>query len=200
MKNPVAPLRLSCLSLLAAAAWFAAQAEAMVVVERDFHDLAQRAEQIVAGTVTEIRTGTVAGAPITFVTVTDLTVMKGAAGDSITLEMYGGNDGEYAVKVPDMPSFSVGEEVVLFIAGNGRNVSPFVGVWQGVFRVRFDEARGERVVTANGGTPVTGIVGGKVQLAAPEQGGGATAGSAMTLEQLREAIADELANPSGAAR
>jgi hypothetical protein len=182
------------------AACFAVQAAAMVVVERDFHDLAHRAEQIVAGTVTEIRTGTVAGAPITFVTVADLTVMKGETGDSITLEVYGGDDGEYAVRVPDMPSFSLGEEVVLFIAGNGRNVSPIVGVWQGVFRVQYDEARGERVVTANGGTPVTGIVGGKVQLAAPEQGGGGATGAAMTLEELREAIADELAGPTGGTR
>jgi len=197
MKTPLSPLRVCSLVILTATVWFAANAAAMVVVERDFPDLVQRAEQIIAGTVTEIRRGVVGGAPITFVTVSGLTMMKGEAGDSITLELYGGGDDEYAVTVPHMPTFTPGEEVLLFVAGNGENVSPIVGVWQGSFRIRFDEALGVRVVTANGGTPIAGIVDGKVELAAPGGDGGGAAAS-MTLDELRQEIADELADPTGA--
>lgn len=189
--RPVVPLIIP-----AAALCFAANAAAMVVVERDFPALVERAEQIITGTVTDVREGVVDGAPITFVTVSSLTVMKGDAGDSITLELYGGGDGEYAAKVPDMPTFTPGEDVLLFIAGNGENVSPIVGVWQGTFRIRSDETFGARIVTSNGGTPITAIVDGKIELATPGGDGGGAA-APMTLDALRQEIADELANPSG---
>jgi len=171
-------------------------ANAMVVVERDFPDLVERAETIVAGTVAEVRNAQKdSGAPITLVTVSDLSVLKGGARESITLEFYGGVSGEYAVRVPDMPTFAPGERVVLFIAGNGENVCPLVGVWQGSFRVRFDEALGTDVVTTNGGTPIAGIVGNKVRRV-ENVGDGGGAAAALTLDEFRQRIADELASPS----
>lgn len=182
--------------LLAIPLLLPAAAVSMVVVERDFPELVQRAEDIVAGTVTEVRNAqNASGAPVTLVTVADLTVLKGAARDTITLEFYGGVVGEYGVRVSDMPTFTAGERVVFFIAGNGENVCPLVGVWQGSFRVRFDEALGTDIVTTNGGTPVAAIIGDKVRpVESKGEGGGAAA--AMTLDAFRLRIADEIVNPA----
>lgn len=169
---------------------------AMVVVERDFPDLVQRAEDVVVGTVAEVGNAQKpSGEPITLVTVSDLTVLKGDASDSITLEFYGGPVGDYAVRVPDMPTFKPGERVVLFIAGNGENVCPLVGVWQGSFRVRYDDSRDTEIVTTNGGTPIAGIVDDRVRPV--ESGGdGGGASTALTLDGFRQMIADELTSPS----
>ena len=167
----------------------------MVVVERDFPDLVQRAEQIVAGTVSDVsQAQKPSGAPMTLVTVSDLTVMKGEARDAITLEFYGGVTGEYAIKVPDMPTFKAGERVVLFIAGNGVNVCPLVGVWQGSFRILTDAERGD-IVATNDGRPLAGVAGTQLQ---PRRSGGDGGGAAetLTLDGFRQLIADELATPS----
>jgi hypothetical protein len=169
----------------------------MVVVQRNFPDLVQRAEQIVSGTVVDIGEATIDGSPVTLVTVADLTVMKGAAADSITLELYGGNDGEYAVKVPDMPTFKEGEQLLLFIAGNGKNVCPLVGVWQGAFRLQFDESSGTDIVTSYGGAPIAGIVGGEIQHVGSRGDGGA-ASAPLSLDDFRQLIADELGRSGGA--
>jgi hypothetical protein len=175
-------------------------ARAMVVVERDFPDLVGRAESIVAGTVSDVSTSRKpSGGPVTLVTVSDLTVLKGDAGSSITLEFYGGVDGKYEIRVPDMPTFEPGERVVLFIAGNGENVCPLVGVWQGSFRVQYDEALGTDIVTTNGGTPVAGIVGSQVRRV-ERSGNGGGASEALTLDAFRQLIADELAHPTRESR
>lgn len=183
---------ISCWATLIALFCLTTDAGAMVVVQRDFPDLVQRAEQIVSGTVVDIGETRIDGSPVTLVTVSELTVMKGAVGDSITLEIYGGTDGEYAIKVPDMPTFTVGERVLLFVAGNGKNVCPLVGVWQGAFRVDFDEASGTDTVSSYSGAPIAGVVNGKVQHAGSRGDGGA-AGAALTLDGFRRLIADELA-------
>jgi hypothetical protein len=195
-----------CKSFSAIAAWLCAMpaaillflpaAQAMVVVERDFPDLVQRAEQIVSGTVADVsETQRPSGAPVTLVTVDDLTVMKGEARGSMTLEFYGGTVGEYAIKVPDMPTFAVGERVVLFVAGNGVNVCPLVGVWQGSFRILTADGGATDVVATNGGQPLAAAAGAQLRpLRDGGDGGGAAA--ALTLDQFRDLIADELANPS----
>src|SRR5436190_15831814 len=95
----------------------------MVVAKRDFPALVARAEQIVVATVTDIRSGEdPAGAPMTLVTFSDLTVLKGDVDSTLTLRFYGGTSGGYVVRVSDMPTFAVGERDVLFVAGNNRDI------------------------------------------------------------------------------
>jgi len=163
----------------------------MVVLQRDFPELVARAEQIVVGTVTEMREQPDdAGTPMTYVTFADLTVLKGTAGDTLTLRFYGGA----AARVPDMPTFNVGERAVLFVAGNGRDVCPLVGVWQGRFRVQYDDARHAEVVADNDHAPVTGRAGRALLHAAD------TGAPAVTLDEFRQLVADELAHPTGPAQ
>ncbi len=172
----------------------AAPAGAMVVVQREFAELVARAEQIIVGTVSEVRQeDDASGAPSTFVTFSELSVLKGEAGETLTLRFYGGVSGDAVVRIPDMPTFSIGERAVLFVAGNGRDVCPLVGVWQGRFRVRFDAERGIDVVESNDRTPVLGVSGGKLRRA---KRGAPAEVAPMALGDFLEAVAGELAHPS----
>jgi hypothetical protein len=169
-------------------------AHAMVVAQRDFPELVARAEQIVAGTVTDIKQGADAsGAPATYVTFSDLTVLKGDVGETLTLRFYGGESGGVAVHIPDMPTFSVGDRAVLFVAGNGRDVCPLVGVWQGRFNVRFDPTQQTDVVETNDHTPVVGIAGRKIQRATAQE---STTTAAMPLNDFLDSVAGEINHPT----
>ena len=169
-------------------------AHAMVVIQRDFPELVARAEQVVVGTVTAITQGQdESGAPSTFVTFSDLTVLKGDVGATLTLRFYGGASGNVAVMIPDMPTFALGERNVLFVAGNGSAVCPLVGVWQGRFRVRHDDSRNADVVEDNDRNLVTGLAGRQLQRAPLRAA--ATPPAPITLDDFRQMIADELVHP-----
>lgn len=163
----------------------------MVVVHRDFPALVARAEQIIIGTVSEVREGPDAsGAPATFVTFSDVTVLKGDVGATLTVQLYGGTSGAH---IPDMPRFSVGEQDILFVAGNGRAVCPLVGVWQGRFYVRTDPASGIEVVEDSDHQPVLGLTG--TELKRAPLGRSAAASAPMSLATFQQLILDELAQP-----
>lgn len=164
----------------------------MVVVKRDFPELVARADQIVVGTVIDVHEQLDAsGAPSTLVTFGDLTALKGAVGATLTLSFYGGHAGDVVVRVPDMPSFTVGERNVLFVAADGGTVCPLVGVWQGRFYVRFDPTVGADVVEDNAHQPVLGVSGREL-VRAPAA---VTSEPTMTLSRFRQLITDELAHP-----
>jgi hypothetical protein len=181
-------------ALVAALLFGAASTSAMVVVKRDFPGLVARSEQIVIGTVTDIHEEQdVTGAPFTLVTFSDLSVLKGDVGSTLTLRFYGGHTGDVVVRIPDMPTFTLGERDVLFVAGNDRDVCPLVGVWQGRFYVRFDPTLGTDIVEDSNHQPLTGV-GGCELLRAPAVSGA----TPMTLDAFRQSIVAELAQPQPA--
>jgi hypothetical protein len=176
-------------------------AGAMVVVKRDLPDLVARAEQIVIGTVSAIREEPdSSGTPYTLVIFSDLSILKGDVGTILTLRFYGGTAGDVEVRIPDMPTFTLGERDVLFVAGNGETVCPLVGVWQGRFYVRFDPTLGTDVVEDSNHQPLFGGAQGEL-LRAPAASGTSTGGTAasgttpLTLDDFRQLIADALAHP-----
>jgi hypothetical protein len=176
-------------------------AGAMVVVKRDFPDLVARAEQIVIGTVSAIREEPdSSGTPYTLVTFSDLSVLKGDGDSTLTLRFYGGTAGGVELRIPGMPTFTLGERDVLFVAGNGPNVCPLVGVWQGRFYVRFDPTLGTDVVEDSNHQPLFGVAQGEL-LRAPAASGSTASGTAasgtipLTLDDFRQLIADALAHP-----
>ena len=173
----------------------ATAAHAMVVVQRDFSELVARAEQIVAGTVTDIKQeADASGAPMTLVTFSDLTVLKGDVGATLTLRLYGGESGGVVVHIPDMPTFTVGDRAVLFVTGNGRDVCPLVGVWQGRFNVRFDPERQTDVVETDDRTPVVAVAGRQIVRGRVTAEGTGTA--AMPLSDFLDSISGELSHPT----
>lgn len=181
------------LGLILVLALHSGSAAAIVAVDRDFPELVARAEQIVVGTVVEIRDeDTQAGGPYTFVTLADLSVLKGEAGDTLTLRFFGGTSGDTVVRVSDMPRFGLGERTVLFIAGNGEVICPLVGIWQGRFRVDAEPGTGIETVADHAGRPLLGRVGRELRRAQGQR----AAVPALTLDQLRQLVADEIARPT----
>ena len=170
---------------------FVRLAQATSVTEVSFPDLVQRADVIAVGTVAEIKEqwDETRKAPLTFVTFSQLTVLKGNPGESMTLEFLGGRTPQGLVlTIPGVPQFTVGEKTVVFCAGNHRDFCPLVGVWQGLLRVRTDPQRGVETVSDNFRVPITSIQAGKfVKLtpASPEQ-------VPLSLPDLLQAIRQEL--------
>ena len=140
--------------------WYGEVAHATTVVERSFSELVQRADMITVGTVTEVREewDTAQQAPLTVVTFSDLTILKGRQSGSLTLYFLGGHtpEGTY-LAIPGMPRFAVGEKNVVFSAGNRRDFCPLVGIWQGRLHVKFDSQRKIETVSDNFRAPIVGL-------------------------------------------
>ena len=96
------------------------------------------------------------GVPYTFVTYAVSSVLQGSTpGTSITLRFIGGADGRGGfVEAEGVPLFEVGDEDILFVAGNGESGCPLVTCEFGRFRVLNEaahEAHGLPVVSVEGG-------------------------------------------------
>ena len=96
------------------------------------------------------------GLPYTFVTYAISSVLEGPSpGGSITLRFVGGADGSGGfVEAEGVPLFQVGDEDILFVAGNGAIGCPLVMCEFGRFRVLDGvvyEAHGAPIVSVEGG-------------------------------------------------
>jgi hypothetical protein len=134
------------LALLVLAAM--ATLRATVIVPADLNELAVSAGAIVYARITDVR-------PLvsddrlrvdTLITAEALGYVKGNMGRTVSFRVPGGTVGAYKTMMVGAPSFSTGEEVVLFFAASGRALPYLVGFSQGVYRVRIDERTGVRVV------------------------------------------------------
>ncbi len=168
--------------LLARLAW------ATTVIERPFAALVQDAEVIAIGTVTAIETEWDAkkNAPFTLVTFSDLEVLKGDEGQTeLTLHFLGGPTPDGLVlQIAGVPQFSLGERSVLFCKGNQHQAVPLVGMWQGVYRVVFDAARGVEIIHNHARQPVTTL---------PSEGGGILHDAAPIVQEQREQPSETMA-------
>lgn len=166
-------------------------AQATSVTEVTFPELVHGAEVIAVGSVSAIteQWDEARKAPLTLVTFSNHTVLKGNPGASMTLEFLGGRTPQgLTLVIPGVPQFKVGEKTVLFCAGNRRDFSPVVGVWQGVLRVMTDPQRGIETVSDNFRTPIVNIREGKLGKLSP-----ATAEQTpLSLPALLQAIQQEL--------
>lgn len=133
---------------------------ATTVIPPSFDDLVSRAEMIIQGSVTDVRsewTGEGAQRHImSYVTVKVEDAIKGNPGASVTLRMLGGTVGAETMQVSDAPKFKVGDRDILFVENNGTQFIPLVGIMHGRFKVKKDET-GRDAVFTNEGSPVTDI-------------------------------------------
>ncbi len=138
---------------------FPVSAGATSVLALSFASLVQDAEVIAVGTVTAIESAWDGdrNIPHTFVTFSNLTVLKGETDQAeLTLRFLGGPTPDGGVmQIAGVPQFTVGERSVIFCAGNNHQAVPLVGVWQGVYRVVFDAERGVDTIRDHAGRPVT---------------------------------------------
>jgi len=84
-------------------------------------------------------------------------VLKGRAGNSVTLQFLGGTVGEVTLEVADVPRFDAGDRVLLFVEGNGIQFCPVVGVFHGKFGLRKDEQSGRETVLMHDGRPLRDV-------------------------------------------
>jgi len=157
----------SCVSLLFSAALLPTLIHATTVLEQTLPGLVRQAEVIAVGTVTGIQEqwDATRQAPITNITFSHLTVLKGdASAKSMTLEFLGGHtpDGRM-IAIAGVPYFTMGEKTVVFCAGNRRDFCPLVGIWQGLLRVTFDPQRGVETVSDNFRVPIVEVKNGRLQ-------------------------------------
>jgi hypothetical protein len=86
---------------------------------------------------------------------------KGRPAQRVTLRLLGGQVGDETLQVDAMPELQVGDDVILFIDGNGRRICPLVGWGHGVYQVRHDNSTGREFLERVNGEPLTDL--GQVQ-------------------------------------
>jgi hypothetical protein len=126
-----------------------ASAGATVLVPIEFRELVRSAQAIVYGRVVDVRSEWVDGrrAVETFVTIEAAEYLKGSFGERVTFKVPGGQLGRYRTVFVGAPTFTEGDEVVLFLKSSGPSYPFIIGLTQGLFRVTNDAGTGERVVT-----------------------------------------------------
>ncbi len=78
-------------------------------------------------------------------------VIKGSPPSPLVLDLVGGRIGDIALTIDGAPKFTVGDENILFVQGNGRQIIPLVGMWHGYYPVRRDQRTGQdQVLRSNG--------------------------------------------------
>src|SRR5437660_665891 len=96
---------------------------ATTVIPPSFDELVSRAEVIVQGTVTDVRSQWVGEGGQrhinSYVTFKVEDAIKGKPGAQITLQMLGGTVGSETMEVTDAPKFKVGDRDILFVENNG---------------------------------------------------------------------------------
>lgn len=158
---------------------------ATTVIPPTFDELVGRAQVILQGTVSDVRsqwTGEGVQRHIaSYVTFEVEESIKGNPGGKITLEMMGGTVGTETMEVTGAPTFRVGDRDILFVENNGTQFIPLVGIMHGRFRVKKDDSGREMVLTSNG-TPVSDVA----QVGKGERK--AAAGRALSPQEFKQAI------------
>lgn len=130
-------MRASFLSLLFASTIALAPLGALTVAPATFEELVRESVAVVHGRVRDVRASwtsdrrTIQSA----VTVEVMTSLKGADVETTTFVVPGGEAGGRLLVVPGAPTFRVGDEVVLFLAGRAPSLPQPVGLSLGVYRV-----------------------------------------------------------------
>ena len=121
---------------------------ATVLLPADFREVAAGSQVIVHGRVVDVRAEWVEGNTRidSFVTIAATSFYRGTPTQTVTFRVPGGQVGRYKAVTVGAPTFTVGEEAVLFLKGSGPAVPNVFGLNQGVFRVRVDSRTGRRMV------------------------------------------------------
>jgi hypothetical protein len=88
------------------------------------------------------------------VELTVLEVIKGTPPSPLVLDLVGGRVGDDVLTIEGAPRFEVGQESVLFIKGNGRQIIPLVGMMHGRYIVRRDQRTKKDEILRNSGQPL----------------------------------------------
>jgi hypothetical protein len=126
----------------------AAPARATTVIKISLQEMTLGSHTILQGTVAAARTIAVKGNERHLQTHVDIDVRNVFKGDkgmkTLRLELMGGKLGRWVMNIPGMPSFTPGEEVILFLEKTATNWA-LTGLSQGKFVV-YQDAKGPKRV------------------------------------------------------
>lgn len=121
-------------------------------------EMSVAADLVVEGWVAQVAAREEATGIFTYVTLEGLRVVHGRhASPTLELRFAGGEVAGAGERIVGMPSFAVGERVLLFVRGNGSQLCPLVGWHQGRFNVVTDPATGAEFLTDGRGHPVVEV-------------------------------------------
>jgi hypothetical protein len=81
-----------------------------------------------------------------------------AKGGRLVLSLAGGQIGQKAITVSDVPALKTGQTYLIFTKLDGRPyASPIIGAFQGLFKPLKDESSGRQYVTTAGDQAITGL-------------------------------------------
>jgi hypothetical protein len=115
---------------------------ATVLLPADFETVVNESTAIVHGRVVEVRSVLTGPRRMieSFVTVTVIESLKGAAVSNLVFRVPNGQVGRYRRVLVGAPEFAVGDEVVLFLEGKAPAIPSVFGLSQGVYRIGRDRA------------------------------------------------------------
>ncbi len=131
---------------------------ATTVVPPEFDSLVSQADYvvhtIVKSVTSELQVNQGQKRIVTFVTVQIRDVITGNPPDALVLQMLGGTVGNETMFVEGAPQFQIGDEDILFIHGNGTQLSPLVAIMHGRYPVVHDPKSNNDYVARNNGLPL----------------------------------------------
>lgn len=135
-----------------------AVAPATTVIAPDFNRLVNTADYVVRATVKSVASdwrpdpGNPGKSYIgTRVELEVHEVIKGNPPSPLVLDLVGGSVGGQTLRIEGSPRFATGQQSILFVRGNGRQVVPLVGMRHGHYPLRRDPATGRDLVMRSGG-------------------------------------------------
>ena len=131
---------------------------ATTVVPPDFPQLVNESDYIVRTVVksvtSEWRTNQGQRAIFTLVELDVREVIAGTPPQPLVLQLLGGRIGDQAMTIAGAPRFVVGQEDVLFVSGNGKNISPLFAMMHGRYPVLKDPATGREYMARSNHVPL----------------------------------------------
>ena len=81
-------------------------------------------------------------------------VIAGSPPQPLVLEMLGGKVGDQEMTLQGAPKFQVGQEDILFVQGNGRNIYPLFAIMHGRYPIQRELGTGREYVTRSNHVPL----------------------------------------------
>jgi len=134
------------------------RAGATTVVAPDFADLVSQADYVVRANVKSVTAewrenqGRKYIASQVALEITE--IIRGIPPQPLVLELVGGRVGKEELVIEGAPQFLAGDDVILFVQGNGRQIYPLVAIMHGLYPVVKDEKSQQEYVLRSNGRPL----------------------------------------------
>lgn len=146
------------LGVLAIAASLIGPARATTVKAPEFSGLVNQSDFIVRAVVksvtSEIRQGTKGRKIYTHVELEVREVIAGKPPTPLVLVLLGGKVGDDTMVIEGAPTFQVGDEDILFVQGNGRQIYPLVAMMHGKYPVEKEPESGREFMLRSNKVPL----------------------------------------------